>query len=380
MSRLALSGSHVVFVENMGGVRTVRLRDAGRMARRLGHISSRRSRRAPVTPSALDLVAPLLLPFPRSRLARRVNEVLIRRLARSIRQRSGADPIIFSFLPSREALELIARVRGPASVVVYYCVADFAELAQDRHAILTTEGALVRSADLVFANSTRFTERFGPLNRRVFYFPGGVSLAHFDPNSVKEIPVEIRGLARPLIGYVGGLHHHLDIELLGKLAASMPEASIVVIGPELTDIGDLGAFANVRLLGPRAWMDLPPLLASIDVGLIPYIHSAYTATVYPTKLFEYLAMGKPVVSTDLPEVRRLELPEFAVRVASDHQGFIEAVRAALSEADESGPQRRRELAEQRDWGAIVAEMAGLIAEAVEEKAKRSPSPPSHSSY
>jgi glycosyltransferase involved in cell wall biosynthesis len=144
-----------------------------------------------------------------------------------------------------------------------------------------------------------------------------------------------------------------------------------VIGPVLADLGGLDSEPNVHLLGPRAWTELPPFLAALDIGLIPYIRSAYTATVYPTKLFEYLAMGRPVVSSDLPEVRRLGLPEFAVRIAPDHVRFIAAVRDALADTDPSAPERRRELASQRDWAAIVARMAALISERLEARGAKS---------
>jgi glycosyltransferase involved in cell wall biosynthesis len=367
MSRLASGGSHVVFVENMGGVRSIRIKDAGRILRRLRRILSRGSRTTRRAPPRLDVVAPLLLPFPHSRLSRALNHVLIRRLAGSIRRLSGHEPIVFTFLPSREALELIARIRAPSSLLVYYCVADFSAVAQDTSAVVESEARLVRSADLVFVNSMRFAERFTPLNNRVLYFPGGVSLDRFDPGSAGETPTELLKLPRPLIGYVGGLHHHLDTGLLRALARAFPKGSIVAIGPVLADMSALSAEPNVHLLGARAWAELPPYLAALDVGLIPYVLSAYTATVYPTKLFEYLAMGCPVVSADLPEVRRLELPPYAVRIATDHSGFVEAVRAALSDTDASAAERRRELAREHDWAAIVDRMASVMVERADAK-------------
>jgi glycosyltransferase involved in cell wall biosynthesis len=359
MSRLAQMGTRVVFIENIGGMRTIRASDAGRILRRLRHVLAKSSR-SPTGPPDLTILAPILLPFPRSRLARSVNHLLIRRLARTVRRLSGSDPIVFTFLPSPEARELIADVRGQHSAIVYYCVADFPELAQDQSSLVASETALVRDADLVFVNSMRFSQRFTGLNSEVHYFPGGVNLDRFDPAAVQDIPRELRALPRPLIGYVGGLHQHLDTALLRRLARAEPSASIIVIGPVLADIGDLAAESNVHLLGPRPWLELPPFLAAFDVGLIPYVLSAYTATVYPTKLFEYLAMGRPVVSADLPEVRRLQLPEFAVRIAADHDSFVHAVRAALAETDVTAPERRRALAAEHDWGAIVRRMSDLM--------------------
>jgi glycosyltransferase involved in cell wall biosynthesis len=218
----------------------------------------------------------------------------------------------------------------------------------------------------VFVQSVRYAERFRSWHPRIFAFPGGVNLERFDPVSVARAP-GIDDLRRPVIGYIGGLHQHLDVELLRKLAQVMPEASIVLVGPILGDVGPLRAERNIHLLGPRSIEVLPSLISAFDVGLIPYVLSRYTETVYPNKLFEYLAMGRPVVTTDLPELRPLQLPEVAVRVGTDHDRFIGAVQAALSDTDPSAPAMRRELAKQHDWNAIVQRMGALIADAVSEE-------------
>lgn len=119
---------------------------------------------------------------------------------------------------------------------------------------------------------------------------------------------------------------------------------------------------NVRLIGPRGIREPPAFVRAFDVALVPYVRTAYTDTVYPTKLLEYLTMGCPVVATDLPEVRDLRLPEFAVRIAGDGDGCIAAVRAALQDRERQATERRRALARERDWGSVVSRMAALIAE------------------
>lgn len=373
MSRFARAGNHVIFVENIGGVRNIRPSDIGRVIRRLfrdlGPPASRASGVA-----HLDLIAPILLPFPGSRLARRINRILIRRLADRIRAMSGTDPILFTYLPTPEALELIAQLRGPKSELVYYCVADFAELAQDPSALLRSEAELVKAADLVFVQSTAFGERFRHLNRRIFEFPGGVSLERFDPPTVREVAPEVTNLRRPIIGYVGGLHQHLDIELLQRIARELPSASLVLVGPVLAPVDKLRGEPNVHLLGPRPPAALPSLIASFDVGLIPYLRSQYTNTVYPAKLFEYLAMGRPVVATDLPELRKLQLPEPALRIGTDPTTFIAAIRDAVSDTGADSARLRRELAQQHDWDSVVSRMAGLIAEQQRERAARADRP------
>jgi glycosyltransferase involved in cell wall biosynthesis len=367
MSRFADAGNHVIFVENMGGVRNIRPTDTDRVVRRLFRgLGPRASRASGV--ARLDLIAPILLPFPSSKLARSINRVLIRRLADRIRALSGTDPILFTYLPTPEALDLIGQLRGPRSALVYYCVADFAELAHDPSALLRSEAELVKGADLVFVQSTAFGDRFRHLNARIFEFPGGVSLERFDPQTVRELPPEVGNLRRPIIGYVGGLHQHLDIELLQRVARELPVASLVLVGPILAAVDKLRAEPNVHFLGPRSPAALPSLIASFDVGLIPYLRSPYTDTVYPAKLFEYLAMGRPVVATDLPELRKLQLPESALRIGTDPTTFIAAIRDALSDTGADKAQLRRELAQPHDWDRVVSRMAGLIADQQHQRA------------
>jgi glycosyltransferase involved in cell wall biosynthesis len=361
MSRFAAGGCDVMFVENLGGVRTIRPSDAGRVLRRLRRSSAREK---PATPG-LTVVSPILVPFPRSRLARQINGFLLRKLGR--RLRGFEDPIIFTYLPTREANQLIAHFRGPHSVLVYYCVADFAELADDPLALTESESELVRSADLVFVQSKRFKERFAASNKQIFEFPGGVDLTLFDASRVRPVPAELRELPRPLVGYVGGLHQHLDVGLLRRLARELSPASIILVGPALTSVSELQTESNIHLLGSRPIDSLPDFIQAFDTALIPYLNTEYTRTVFPSKMLEYLAMGRPVVSTDLPEIRNLNLPASLVRLEATADGFIGAVRESVAGQDPQTAEQRREAVRRFDWGVVAQEMSTLIADARDRK-------------
>ena len=129
-----------------------------------------------------------------------------------------------------------------------------------------------------------------------------------------------------MVGYVGEVADWFDTELILRLARRQPEWSIVLVGPATADARDALAGANVHVLGRRPYSELPRYLAGFDCGLIPFRASPLTAAVSPVKLYEYLAAGKPVVSTPLPTV----LP-FAreVLVAADER-FLEAVDEAVA--------------------------------------------------
>lgn len=361
MSRFASMGNRVIFVENTG-VRTVRLSDVRRVLTRLAHWFAETAAGSRVPVAGVSVVAPLLLPFPRSRLATAVNHhLLLPRLASRIRALAGEDPILFSYLPTRNAVRLIELLRGRGSVVVYYCVADFRELSDQGDALTDSEVALARSADLIFVQGAVLGRRLAHLNARIHELPAGVNLEVFDVSVTHEVPAELRALPRPIVGYTGGLHRHVDYALLARLARSLADGSVVLVGPLQVDPGPLRPGRNVHFIGARALTDLPSFVASFDVGLVPYVRSAYTDTVYPQKLFEYLAMGRPVVATDLPEVRKLNLPSFAVRVAPDGDAFIAAVHDALSDTRPGAAEERQRFARERDWRTVVKQMATLMA-------------------
>jgi glycosyltransferase involved in cell wall biosynthesis len=359
-SRLAAAGNRVIFVENTGGVRSVRASDARRLLRRATNAVGQMFRGDRHPAANVTVVAPLLVPLAGHPVARFLNDRIFTRLmAAKIHRLSGDAPIVYTYLPTANALRLIELLGGQRATVVYHAVADFQALAQDPAAIARTEDELVRRANLVLVQSAGLRKRFDPLNANVHDLGIGVDLAVFDPAKVRGAE-EIARLPRPVIGYVGGVHQHLDREVIAALARAFSAGSIVMVGPLLVDEAELPKAANIHYFGPRPHADLPAIVAGFDAGLIPYRRSTYTATVNPTKLFEYLAMGVPVVSTDLPEVTALGLPEDAVRIATEPASFVAAVRAAAADEDGSGRARRRALAMDRDWARIVERIAALI--------------------
>jgi len=362
MSRFAAAGNHVLFVENTG-VRTIRPADLRRILRRLENwLAYRRQRglREPVP--GVTLVAPLLLPFPTWRLARAVNQrILLPRLARQLKRLEGEDPIIFTFLPTPNAVRLVELLRGPASVVIYYCVADFQELSDLGADLDASESKLASMADLVFVLGAAFATRLSGLNPRIHEFQPGVNFALFDVKRAARGRSEIARLPRPIVGYTGGLHRYIDFGLLVEVARAIPDGSLVLVGPVVTDVpAALRARHNVHFLGIRPVTQLPDLVMDFDVALIPYARTAFMETVFPHKLHEYFALGRPVVSTDLPEVVKLGLPPSTIAIGRDTREFVDLVRRAIDEDSSGAAEERIALARTRDWRRIVMEMAELI--------------------
>ena len=149
----------------------------------------------------------------------------------------------------------------------------------------------------------------------------------------------------------------------------MPDVSFVLVGPEQTDVSALRRFPNVHLLGKKPHPDVPRYVKAFDVGLVPYRLSEYTANVYPTKLNEYLAMGTPVVATDLAEIRRFNKDHGSiVSVAGDPDTYVAAIRTALTE-NGAGAERERRVgvARENSWASRIGAMSRLIDDRLQSK-------------
>lgn len=364
MSCLAAAGNVVLFVENTG-VRAPRLADVPRLRRRLRNWARGVKGFREERPN-LFVYSPLVLPFPYSQLARYVNRALLMRaIRRWMRAARVGRPVVWTFLPTPTARDLI-RELGPA-LTVYYCIDDFASSSPAARRIAASEDRLFAEADLVFVTSEKLRERAARVSRHVHLFSFGVKFEAFEAvrRDGGDPPADVRDLSRPIVGYVGGVHQWIDQELLAETAARLPEASFVLVGPLQTDTTRLAGRPNVHLLGARPHEEIPRYIAVFDVGLVPYRLSTYTANVYPTKLNEYLAMGKPVVATDLFEIRRFNAEHGeVVAVVGTPDAFAEAIRQAAGTPSSEMVARRVDVARSNSWSVKVARMSALIEEAL----------------
>ncbi len=365
MSTLAANGNQVLFVENTG-VRAPSIRDLPRVWARIqnwwrGTKGFRRER------DNLFVYSPLILPFPYLWVARRINRALLMRaLTRWMRAAGFNRPMIWTFLPTPLIRDLIRGIDPVLSV--YYCIDDLASSSAGARRITPSEEQLFREVDFVFVTSDGLRRRAAQHARRVHLFPFGVSYERFERvrRSTDEAPADLRSIPRPIVGYVGGLHQWMDFELIAQTATRMPDVSFVLVGPRQCDTTSISLLPNVHLLGARSHDELPSYIKGFDLGLVPYRSSAYTANVYPTKLNEYLAMGIPVVATDLPEIRRFNAEHGpCVAVATGPGQMVEAITTALEREPSPERERRIAIARENSWQARIAKMSALIVEALD---------------
>jgi len=309
----------------------------------------------------LFVLAPLAIPFYGSELVRMANRGLLRaQVLRAMRKLNFKRPISWSFLPASAPVS----GRLGEEFVVYHCVDEFSAFSDTNgQHIAEMEDQLLRRADLVITSADRLRDNKVKVNPSTVLVRHGVDFNHFvkacDPAT--KIPDDIANLPKPILGFFGLVADWVDFEALIAAAKAHPEGSVVVIGKVAPDVDAsvLEAVPNIHLLGRKPYADLPGYCKAFDVALMPFRVNELTLNANPLKVREYLAAGVPVVSSDIPEVRKVGL----CKLAKDTEDFVRKIDECLAEG--AGPSRQRaELIRHESWEAKVEEIRSFVGEAM----------------
>ena len=223
--------------------------------------------------------------------------------------------------------------RDLASVcTVYDCMDELANFRFAPSALIDLETELLGLADVVFTGGYSLWEAKRDRHRNIHPFPSSVDRAHFaQARRPSTEPADQAGLTRPRLGFYGVIDERMDLELLTAVADARPDWSLVMVGPVVKiDPADLPVRPNLHFLGGKSYAELPAYLAGWDVALMPFAVNAATQFISPTKTPEYLAGGRPVVSTPITDVIRHYGALEAVKIASEPDAFVAACEAALA--------------------------------------------------
>lgn len=242
---------------------------------------------------------------------------------------------------------------------------EFAENTVERLAIRRACTYYLCHADLVFTVNERLRDRARALNPATYTVRNATSFLNFSRAATAAHPVArpVRRLPRPVIGYMGWLNEQrLDQAIIEHLVTSRPGWSFVFIGPRVSRAAlarSITGRRNVCVLKPVAYDELPAYLKAFDVCIIPHKLNAYTAGNDPIKLYDYLATGKPVVST--PTAGAESFAE-VIRIADDGPTFLARVEEALAHDTEAMRARRLAVAREHSWEARIALVSRLVLE------------------
>jgi glycosyltransferase involved in cell wall biosynthesis len=241
--------------------------------------------------------------------------------------------------------------------IVYDCMDELSQFRFAPPDIVRRERILLERADVVFAGGRRMAESKRRYHNNVHFYGCGVDVAHFskarEPGTI--VPPEVAGLPGPVLGYFGVVDERIDYELLEKMADAHPDWNIVMVGPlAKVDPALLPQRPRLHWLGRRDYKELPALTKGFDVCLMPFALNAATEFINPTKALEYMATGKPIVSSAVPDV----VSNFSevVRIGRSHDAFIDFCTAALTQPDRRTIERGLQMAGENQWDAIVARL------------------------
>src|SRR5215217_228767 len=289
-----------------------------------------------------------------------VNRQISRLLEPFVRLRT--NPILWYYTPMALGAE-------PATVrprlTVYDAMDDLASFRAAPPELRIREARLLSEVDLVFTGGPTLYRQRRDMHPSVHCFPSGVEAAHFAPTTRTSPPEGLGRRPRPILGYYGVIDERLDLNLLAEIADLRPDWTIALIGPVAKiDESSIPVRGNIVRFGQQAYDDLPAFLASFDAALMPFARNEATRAISPTKTLEYLAGGKPVVSTPITDV--ITLYGDAVEIATTGEAFVAATEAVLnrtSDADRQWRARAARLVAAHDWDCIAEAMLAVMARA-----------------
>jgi glycosyltransferase involved in cell wall biosynthesis len=317
---------------------------------------------------------PPSLPYARRQLPRSVLRVtvpfvvntnvriLVQHVQRAIDALQIERPILWLYSPYQAGL--IGKFGEKLSCYLNYDeFADFVTNRRIKDLIKQYEAEICSRVDVVFATSRSQCQVRSPYNSNTYWIPNAVDFGLFSRALQPGLAVrdDIAQIPRPIIGYAGQLGSHVDAELLLRVGKAYPRCSLVFIGPDdlpnTRTVQALRALPNAFFLGWKPPSELPNYLQVFDAALIPYQLVGHVLSGYPTKLHEYLAAGRAVVATAMPELRPYS---HVLRIGETADDFVRYVGEAIQDHSPSAIEARLAVARENTWDRRVAEIYRVL--------------------
>lgn len=218
-------------------------------------------------------------------------------------------------------------------MVVYDCMDELSAFKFAPAALKEKEQELLEKADVVFTGGYSIYEAKKTKHQNIFPFPSSIDKNHFaSARIINEDPVDQAQIPHPRFGFYGVIDERFDIEMIEQAAKARPEWQFILIGPIVKiDQETLPSFANIHYLGSKEYKELPSYLSGWDVAIIPFAINESTKFISPTKTPEYLAAGKPVISTPIADVISPYAENKLVNIAANAKQFIKHGDAILKQ-------------------------------------------------
>ena len=273
------------------------------------------------------------------------------------------QPLLWFYDPM--AVDSFAGELGERAVV-YDCMDELSQFKGAPPALIEREKKLLGVADVVFCGGQKMRKKRLSLNENCHFFGTGVDIQHFGTALSENLPIapEIAAFGdAPVLGYFGVVDERIDYSLLAKLADARDDWQIVMVGPACkVDPAEFPKRKNLHFIGGRPYAQLPALTKGFSVALMPFAINAATEYINPTKALEYMAAGRPVVSTALDEVK-MNFGSVA-QIAKSHEEFVKLCAKEVASPSRVRISRGLKLAADNTWEANIARMEQHIADAL----------------
>jgi glycosyltransferase involved in cell wall biosynthesis len=293
----------------------------------------------------------------------RINAAILRRwVGRTAAKLGLRDVVYWNVQP---AMPGIARAVRPA-LTLYHCVDDFSALPHWWHqsgALLAREAETCREADIVVCTARKLVETRRQYNANIHFVPNAANVELFAASTASEtaVPEDIARLPKPVVGVFGVIDFRTDAGVLARIARERPGWSVAIVGLVKGDIDlrELRSLPNVHIFGKKPTDELPGYLKAMDVALIAYAMIDYNHHVFPLKLYDYLAAGRPIVASDLEELRPLASEHMSIARSADD--WVSLIEAALSSNTPERARARQQIAAAQSWDHRVEEVSAIVA-------------------
>ncbi|MCB0494686.1 MAG: glycosyltransferase [Cyclobacteriaceae bacterium] len=264
------------------------------------------------------------------------------------------DPYLLGWIPERMNPKLN----------IYQSIDDISQDPYTQKHGVQLEIEAVKHADIVIVTGSKLKEKLKAYNSEIHVLNNAVDFSIFGDIDYDKIerPSDLKAIKGPIIGFTGNLDRlRVDYPLIKSIALSNPQRSVVMVGPinnsEIYDLG-IDKLENVYLLGHKDISQLPQYLKFMDVTIIPFLCNELTSSIYPLKINEYLAAGKPVVSTNFSK----DINDFGevITLAGSHQQFIEGIDKALEDKSIERVKLRKRVAFSNTWSARKQQFWNII--------------------
>jgi len=289
------------------------------------------------------------------------DRVILKTIRRLIKDKGIEDFIYVNFFDPYFVRKLPTDIK--ALRTVYQSMDDISQVAYSKKHGERLEEDIIRNFDYTLCTSrelTRLKSRFSP---NVHFSPNAVDIDIFEKALREKLPkpAELENISGKIIGFTGSIEYRSDFELLKQIATYHHDKTLFFVGPINTEdsvIGELKKMPNVVFAGPRKITELPAYLQYFDCTIIPYRKNALTRSIYPLKINEYLAAGKPVISTNFSEDIKSFSP--VAYIVDTQEEFLHEIDKAILEDNSERRQARLKVAKENTWAVRIKQFWEII--------------------